>query len=269
MSASFPNAKKTFSQLVDGTTYVEATNVNTSYDEVEAIETFIGAMGCTSQSYTESLKNLLRGYVKNCYPYYKTAADLYVAAGEVSCVDASGNVRFRRNTDVTTVAWTEIDGGSEAASTRYYVYARADAAATTFTVLLSSNSTAPAGATFYKSLGSFYNDSGSNINSTSLAIGDLPTIRTLAYTGTTANQTILHGLKTTPTFAVFQSIADGARRTLLWTPGMASNKACDVTAGGTATIFTGAPDATSFYLVGNYADCNANGEGYVLIAGCI
>ena len=56
MSASFPNAKKTFTPIVDGVTYVEAINANTAYDEIEAMQTMFGAMGVT-QGYTESLKN--------------------------------------------------------------------------------------------------------------------------------------------------------------------------------------------------------------------
>lgn len=172
MAASFPNAKKTFSQLVDGSTYMEGVNVNTAYDEVEAIETMLGAMGST-QAYTDSYKNFLSSYRRGCAVEYKTAADLYVRAGEIAIPDASGNLRFRRNTSDTTVDWTDIDTGAEANSTLYYVYAVADASGTTFTVLISTNATTPTGATFYKRLGSFYNNASGDINQGSLK-DDLP-----------------------------------------------------------------------------------------------
>jgi len=156
--ASFPNAKKTFSAVVNGV----AALFNTPYDEIEAIETFIGAMGST-QANTDSLKNLLLGYYKGCDVAYKGAADLYVRAGEIAIPDASGNLRFRRNTSDLTVDWTNIDTGSEAGSTQYYVYAVADAAGTTFTVKISTNATTPTGCTFYRLIGTFYNDASSNI----------------------------------------------------------------------------------------------------------
>jgi len=163
MAASFPNAKKTFTQAVNGVTKLVAALFNQPYDEIEAIETFIGSMGCTSQSYTESIKNLLIAYRRGCSVDYKGAADLYVRSGEIAIPDASGNVRLRRNTSDTTVDWANLDTGSEAPSTTYYVYAVADAAATTFTVKISTNATTPTGCTFYKQIGTFYNDSSGNI----------------------------------------------------------------------------------------------------------
>ena len=73
---------------------------------------------------------------------------------------------MRQNTANTTVTWADIDTGAEAASTTYYVYAVADADATTATFMVSANSSTPTGATYYKKIGSFYNDSSSNIDRT-------------------------------------------------------------------------------------------------------
>ncbi|MFA5095929.1 MAG: hypothetical protein WC478_01155 [Candidatus Omnitrophota bacterium] len=163
MSASFSNAKKTFSAVVNGVTKLVAALFNTGYDEIEAIETMLGAMGSTLAN-TDSYRNLLISYKRGCDLAYKSAGDIYVRAGEIAIPDASGNLRFRRNTSDLTVDWDDIDTGSEAASTTYYVYAIADAAGSTFTVKISTSSSAPSGATFYRKLGSFYNDSSSNIN---------------------------------------------------------------------------------------------------------
>lgn len=169
MSASFPNAKKTFTPIVDGVTYVEAINANTAYDEIEAMQTMFGAMGVT-QGYTESLKNALLGYRRGCQVEFKSITEFYVRTGEIAIKDASGNLAFRRNTSDITVTWTSIDTGGEATSTTYYVYAVADAAGTTFTVKFSTNATTPAGCTFYALLGFFYNNSGGDIENT----GNLP-----------------------------------------------------------------------------------------------
>jgi len=107
---------------------------------------------------------LLAGYRSGTKLSYLSAATLSVAAGEVTCSVAAGTTRkWRRNTSATTVTWAMIDTGAEAASTTYYVYANADADATTFTVTVSTSSSAPTGVTSYKKLGSFYNDSSSNI----------------------------------------------------------------------------------------------------------
>lgn len=112
----------------------------------------------------EPLERILRGYREGSKVSYATAATLSVAAGEVACANSAGTLlKMRRNTSSTTVTWSNIDTGSEAASTTYYVYAVADADATTFTIVISKSATAPTGVTYYKKLGSFYNNSSSNI----------------------------------------------------------------------------------------------------------
>jgi hypothetical protein len=70
---------------------------------------------------------------------------------------------LRANTSATTVTWANIDTGAEAISSTYYLWAVADADATTFTVMISLSNTAPTGATYYRKLGSFYNDASGNI----------------------------------------------------------------------------------------------------------
>lgn len=158
----FPSTKKTFTQIVDGTNYTEATQMNQAYDEIEALETLIGSLG-RDQTYSSSLKSLLSNYRNGCSVEYKGAADLYVRSGSIYIPDASGNGAYRQNTSDTTVNWTNIDTGSEANSTTYYVYAVADSAATTFTVKISTNATTPTGCTYYKKIGQFFNDSSGNI----------------------------------------------------------------------------------------------------------
>ena len=162
MAASYPASVKTFSDIVDGTDFVEATQMNQAYDEIEALETMVGATG-SATGHTDSILSAFREYRHGAKVIADTVAQVKVQAGEVVCVDASGNVKLRRNTGVTTVTWANIDTGAEAASKRYYVHAVADTAATTFTVEISLSSTAPDGVTTFKLLGSFYNNSGSDI----------------------------------------------------------------------------------------------------------
>lgn len=162
MSASFPATIKNFLQLQDGVDRVIAQHPNERGDEVTAIETMIGAIG-SSQSYSESIKNLLLAYRRGSKIDYKSTSDLYVRSGEMAISDVGGNVRFRRNTSDSTINWTNLDTGSEANSTRYYIYACADSSGTTFTIKISASASSPSGSTFYKLLGSFYNNSSGNI----------------------------------------------------------------------------------------------------------
>jgi len=116
----------------------------------------------------EALDRLLSNYRNNVRISYNNVASVSISAGEIVCSNVDGSVRrFRKNTSSITSTWVVgtngLDAGSESSSTTYYVYAVADADAETFTILISTNSSAPTGATYYKRLGSFYNNSSSNI----------------------------------------------------------------------------------------------------------
>ncbi len=113
---------------------------------------------------TASLQNpldrVLHGLVTGCLVSYSNAAELTVGIGSVVCANSGGTVRrMRRNTSATTVGWANIDTGAEANNT-YYVYAVADADATTFTVVVSLSDTFPTGVTYAKRIGQFVNASG-------------------------------------------------------------------------------------------------------------
>jgi hypothetical protein len=100
----------------------------------------------------------------DCKISYASASTITVGTGSVVCSNSGGTVRhLRANTAAVTVTWGMIDTGAEEASKTYYLWAVGDADATTFTVMISLSNTAPTGATYYKRLGSFYNDSSSNI----------------------------------------------------------------------------------------------------------
>ncbi len=195
MSATFPNAKKTFSAVVNGVTKLVAALFNAGYDEIEAIETFLGPTGGGAQSYYTSLTDMLISYRRGCAVEYKGDADLYVRAGEIMIVDASGNRRLRRNPSDTTVTWSDIDTGSEATSTQYYIYACADNNATTFTVVISTNATTPTGMTFYRRIGSFYNNASGNISIVNNSLGvSLPQARITSAVNITTTESDIEGL---------------------------------------------------------------------------
>jgi hypothetical protein len=111
-----------------------------------------------------AIDRLLSNYRRGCEIVYASASTLTVNLGECVLSNSDGSVRrFRKNTTNTTVAWTDIDAGAEGVSTTYYLYAVADTDAETFTVKISASSSAPTGCTYYRRLGSFYNDASGNV----------------------------------------------------------------------------------------------------------
>lgn len=159
---SYPETVTNFLILQDGVDYVIAQHPNDRATEITAIQTFIGATG-RSQAYSDSVLSLLKNARRGCLAEYKTAADIYVRAGEIMIRDATGKFSIRVNADDLTVDWGDLDTGSEAVSTRYYIYAVADASGTTFAVVLSASDAGPSGYTYYRLIGSFYNNAAGDI----------------------------------------------------------------------------------------------------------
>lgn len=113
----------------------------------------------------EALDRVLTNFREGAEVTYASATTLTVLTGEVVCSNSGGTLRrMRKNTSNVTVTWGNIDAGAEESSTTYYVWAIADADATTFTILVSKSSSAPTGGTYYAKLGSFYNNSSGDID---------------------------------------------------------------------------------------------------------
>lgn len=103
-----------------------------------------------------------------CKLSYASASTITVGIGSVVCSNSAGTIRkLRANTSATTLSWTDIDAGGEAISTTYYVYAVADADSNNFTCTISTSSSSPSGKTYYRKLGSFYNNSSGDITQVS------------------------------------------------------------------------------------------------------
>ena len=148
MSASWPESKKTFVQISDGSTDVEGVNVNTVYDEVEAMQTHIGASGET-QAKNASLMNMFRALF-NPLPSVSWIDNdtIEIAASQVVMFNGNDYV-IKRNTSALQISLSsDLDTGSEAASTWYYIYLCGDGASTTYTAVFSASSSAPRGETY-------------------------------------------------------------------------------------------------------------------------
>jgi len=115
------------------------------------------------------LDKLLTNYIYGCTLTYASAATVTIGIGEVNCSDGTIH-RMRKNTSTVTITLPalgasggSLDTGNAAISTWYHVYAVADANATTFTGICSASASAPTGYTYYRYIGSFYNNVSDNI----------------------------------------------------------------------------------------------------------
>lgn len=113
----------------------------------------------------DALDLLLSKYREGAKVTYASAATLTVGPGQVVTSNSAATIRLMgSNSASTTVSWSDLDAGSEAVSTTYYVYAVMSALTdTTFTFKISVSPSAPSGVTYYLRLGSFYNNSSGNI----------------------------------------------------------------------------------------------------------
>lgn len=119
----------------------------------------------------DPLDRLLSNYVYGCTLTRTSATVITVSAGEVCCSNGAGTIkRFRKNTATTTITITGAgvagldSGSSEKASTLYNVYAVADADATTFTAIAAEDGVALSDVTYYRYIGSFFNNAAQDID---------------------------------------------------------------------------------------------------------
>lgn len=139
--------------------------------------TKINDIDTETQAQHASLDRLLSNYRQGMKLTYSTGSTLVVSTGEVMVSNSGATVRLMMSTaSSTNVTFSDLDTGAEGANTVYYVYAIAsDATATTATFKVSANSSAPSGVTYYKRLGYFTNNSGSDIDASTIVNDDLPT----------------------------------------------------------------------------------------------
>lgn len=113
----------------------------------------------------EALDRLLANYREGLKISYSSSSALAVSSGEITVSNAAETVRlFLKQASAGSITFSNIDTGSEASSTTYYVYAGTSTTSDTTPIFyISTSSTSPSGVTYYKKIGSFYNNSSSNI----------------------------------------------------------------------------------------------------------
>ncbi len=117
------------------------------------------------ENVVDPLDRLTSNYREGCKITYASAATLTVGVGEVVLANAADTIHLmQQNTSTTTVTWADIDTDAEETAKTYYIYAyQATVTDTDFDITISLSSSAPTGKSYFKRLGSFYNDSDGNI----------------------------------------------------------------------------------------------------------
>lgn len=142
-------------ELTDGVDIMEADNVNDAYAAIDAIETFLGASGA-AQAKNVDVLSFLEATLPDMYLEWKDANTVTVKAGRIFCKKADGSIRvLRKNAADVDVTFADIDTGSRATNTQYYIWAVADASATTVTFKISASATTPTGVIVIGLVGKF------------------------------------------------------------------------------------------------------------------
>ena len=167
-SSNYPNAIDNKTPLQDGVDYIEADNVNNAYVPASAIQTFIGAAGKPQSGSIDILEYLrfIGDPANEARLEWVSVSQIKIKAGIIWCANAGGSIRVPRKlpTDITITLPTDLDIGGEAANTRYYIIAVADATNTSITGKFSTSKTAPSGITTFAVLGSCVNNASSDID---------------------------------------------------------------------------------------------------------
>lgn len=120
------------------------------------------------QEAIDPLERLLEDYREGAELTYSSGSTLIITPGQIACQNAAGTrVLFSESTaNINATFAANLDTGSESGSKTYYVYGIASLTSKTFTIKFSTSSSAPTGSDYFVRLGSFYNNSSSNINLT-------------------------------------------------------------------------------------------------------
>lgn len=230
-----------------------------------------------AQKNNAALDRVLANYREGMTLTYSSASTIVVTAGEIVCSNSDGSLRkMRKNPSSTNVTFSDIDTGAEASSTTYYIYANCDADATTATFKISASSTAPTGITSYKRLGSFYNDSSSNI-SQGLITNDNNYFSASSYdsgwfsVGSSSSYSKTHNLGTTKlSYSLFYSASsDGSNPSFVrvWSAENGYNSGPGIAISTTtATITTGAQGIHSSVSGGSISNITSGYYRLVLTA---
>lgn len=218
-SSTFPTSVDNKTALADGIDIIQADDVNNAYIPMTSTQTFVGANGKGASWSTDILDYFCNA--KDPIVTKATANTLSVSTGAVLIKNSGQTNRlFRKNVAAVTVTSSNLDTGSMADVTAYYVYAVADSAATTFTVKISASATAPSGLTNFELIGWFWNQAAGSLTVTDGFVGNVkangrnaPNYVILSATSTSTVNDTSYGTDLTGTIVKFYSSGRPVRMT--------------------------------------------------------
>jgi len=118
----------------------------------------------------DPLDKLLTHHIWGCILTHTSDDVVTIEVGEVTCSNGAGTIRrMRKNIAATTIDFTGVgvggidSGSARVVSTMYDIYAVADANATTFTAIAAEQGNVLVDVTYYRYIGSAYNNSADSI----------------------------------------------------------------------------------------------------------
>jgi hypothetical protein len=167
MAAAIPATVPVFTVLIDDLDDILAEHQNTPNDEISALATLVGMIGSgLTQASSIDYLEFIRKARQSFRLVWTSTTVVTASAGEIVCTNAGGTQRVaRKNTSTTAIDGTMLDTGSASFgnSKVYYVWAIADALATTVTFKVSESASLPASSTRYGLVGKFATDSSGNV----------------------------------------------------------------------------------------------------------
>ena len=153
----FPSAPDIFTDKT-GADNIASSDPNNAFDALENIENFLGASG-QPQSKSVTLANIFRAMFSPLPACSWIDNDTIGILSTQAVLFATNNFVIKRNTSVLTCHLsTDIDVGSELASSWYELYIVGDGTNTQYTAKFVLQGSAPSGLTYYKKINAFRNN---------------------------------------------------------------------------------------------------------------
>lgn len=172
MPAATPESVPVFTTLQNDQDYVLAEHQNNPNDEITAALTMTGVLGKPQSWGVDFISAFKNAKAPLCTKL--SGSTISVSAGVVWIANSGQSIRLpRRNTVALTLTAANLDTGSLADDTMYYIWGVADTAATTFTCVISASASAPTGPSQYELIGWFFNEAAGALDITKGLVGNV------------------------------------------------------------------------------------------------
>jgi len=163
--ASYPESVPVFETLQDDVHWELADHQNNPNEEIAAISTFLGFLG-VPQSKATSLVPQLYELLPTIKISFVNTTTVQASAGVVWCKNAGSTIHTpRKNIATVNITGADLDAGGPGLGNdaTYFIYADADATASTAAFSLSTNAATPGDSSVFRLTGGFGTDGSGNV----------------------------------------------------------------------------------------------------------